>query len=348
MVGTESFLVYRQRPLIKRLSLCVATPVLVKPSQVVERCRNICVIGTQSFLIDRQRPLIQRLGLVRSGLEPGRAPPGCSAITQRPDDRDRKPFRISPATAYTAARPLRSDLGLGKAQPSCSAMAQHPDDRDRKLFRLLPATACRAARRRHSTLSLVSQRQVVQRYRNSWVIGTKRFFSCRQRALVEWLGLCIANLDLVKLRQVVHHSRNIWVIGSEGLSPVSPTTACTEARHLRSDLGLRKAQLDCSAPVQHLGCRDRAPSPVSPTTACTAARHRRNDLEFCKARPNCSARSQHRGDRDRELSPVSPTTACAEARHLRSERRRLVQPLRQTRTRYEQNEAKQRRRNDVA
>ena len=41
------------------------------------------------------------------------------------------------------------------------------------------------------------------------MIGTKRFFSCRQRVLVEWLGLCIATLDSVKLRQVVHHSRNL-------------------------------------------------------------------------------------------------------------------------------------------
>jgi len=50
VVGTDRFLVYRQRPLKQRLGVGIATLVFVNPGDVVQRCRNIRVVGTESFL----------------------------------------------------------------------------------------------------------------------------------------------------------------------------------------------------------------------------------------------------------------------------------------------------------
>ena len=63
MVRTERLLADRQRSLVQRLGVGVATLILVERSQVVQRIRDIGMIGTEGFLLDRQRSLIQRLGL---------------------------------------------------------------------------------------------------------------------------------------------------------------------------------------------------------------------------------------------------------------------------------------------
>ena len=63
MIGTERFLSDRQRSLVERLGVGVATLVIVKHRQIVQRRSDIGMIGTERFLSDRQRPLEERLGV---------------------------------------------------------------------------------------------------------------------------------------------------------------------------------------------------------------------------------------------------------------------------------------------
>ena len=63
MIGTERFLPDRQRPLVERLGVGIATLGLVKLRQIVQRRSDIGMIGTERFLADRQRSLVERLGV---------------------------------------------------------------------------------------------------------------------------------------------------------------------------------------------------------------------------------------------------------------------------------------------
>ena len=49
MIGTERFLADRQRPLVERLGVGVATLSVVEHSQVVQRLSDIGMIGTERF-----------------------------------------------------------------------------------------------------------------------------------------------------------------------------------------------------------------------------------------------------------------------------------------------------------
>ena len=62
MVGTERLFSDRQRALVKRLGVVIATLCVIKPRQIVQRYRDIGMIGTERLFSDRQRALIQRLG----------------------------------------------------------------------------------------------------------------------------------------------------------------------------------------------------------------------------------------------------------------------------------------------
>ena len=50
MIGTEGFLTDRQRSLVERLGIRIATLVVVQLRQIVQRCRDIGMIGTEGFL----------------------------------------------------------------------------------------------------------------------------------------------------------------------------------------------------------------------------------------------------------------------------------------------------------
>ena len=79
MIGTERLLSDRQRALVERLGLGIATLVVVKRRQIVQRCRDIGMIGTERLFPDRQRALVERLGFGVATLRLCKAPPDCSA-----------------------------------------------------------------------------------------------------------------------------------------------------------------------------------------------------------------------------------------------------------------------------
>src|SRR5262249_61492617 len=55
IIGTERFLVDRQRALVERLGVGGSTLYAVKQRQIVQRRRDLRGIGTERFLVDRQR-----------------------------------------------------------------------------------------------------------------------------------------------------------------------------------------------------------------------------------------------------------------------------------------------------
>jgi hypothetical protein len=57
MVGTECFLVDRQRSLVERFGIGVATLARIEESQIVERCRDIGMVRSERFFPDRRRSL---------------------------------------------------------------------------------------------------------------------------------------------------------------------------------------------------------------------------------------------------------------------------------------------------
>jgi hypothetical protein len=63
MLGTARFLIDRQRSLIQRLGVRVATLLLVQRREIVQRFRKIGMLGTERFLPDGQCSLEKRLGV---------------------------------------------------------------------------------------------------------------------------------------------------------------------------------------------------------------------------------------------------------------------------------------------
>ena len=55
MVGSERLLVDRQRSLVERLGVGVATVTHVEHSQVVQRSRDVGMVGAEHLFFDRQR-----------------------------------------------------------------------------------------------------------------------------------------------------------------------------------------------------------------------------------------------------------------------------------------------------
>jgi hypothetical protein len=63
MAVTEHLFFDRQRSLVERLGIDVATLGIVETGQVIERCCNIRMAGTERLLPNRQRSLVEPLGV---------------------------------------------------------------------------------------------------------------------------------------------------------------------------------------------------------------------------------------------------------------------------------------------
>ena len=64
MIGTKCFFPYRQRPLVQRLGIGIATLGSdTELARLFSDARNIGMIGTDHLFLNRQRSLVQRFGI---------------------------------------------------------------------------------------------------------------------------------------------------------------------------------------------------------------------------------------------------------------------------------------------
>ena len=63
MIGTERLFPDRQRALVERLGIGIATLGVVKPRQIVQRHGDIGMIGTKRLFLIASAALVERLGI---------------------------------------------------------------------------------------------------------------------------------------------------------------------------------------------------------------------------------------------------------------------------------------------